>query len=475
MNQPTENFSFKVFESLSNSKDFHQQKAYLKSYFIPLYDGQIAMFENGIYDIKETAVIKSTYFKRMPKPLTVWFFEEYTDLKLIVCELGKPVFYDDNLNVCPQIPYKYKPYSEFPDDVKNGVEMMNNYILEILASDNKDSYHYILKWFSKMMKGEKNESILYLRTKMEGIGKSTVINFIRKHILTDKLCLETGIEPLKSNFNSVLLGKLLVFFEEIDTKTTGEWSTVSDRLKRYTTSDIFTCEKKNCDSYNAKNINNYVIASNNNIKGIDGRRFFVADVSTKRKGDNVYWNNLHKTCFNNDVGYAFYCYLLEIDTSNFEAQRDMPITQNKKDALYARLDTVDIFLKEQYILKNKSIYNTVAGLFLEYQEHTTSTQLKKVNFVAKLKELEITHYPSSSQLKYKVSLEQLQSIAEKYHWIHELDETEEHNTVDRTTELLTENQRLQAEITELKRIIADSLEDPTANKKKVKKPSKNES
>ena len=102
----------------------------------------------------------------------------------------------------------------------------------------------------------------------------------------------------------------MVSFEEIETFSASEWVAVGCILKRQITSDFITLQKKGVDSYEAENINNYILLSNHDIDD-DGRRFFVADISTHRKGDFKYWDNLYKTCFNNEVGYALYCYLVE--------------------------------------------------------------------------------------------------------------------------------------------------------------------
>ena len=60
-----------------------------------------------------------------------------------------------------------------------------------------------------LVKGKKNDSILYLRAK-QGFGKSTLQNFIRKHLIGSDLSLEEGSNPLISDFNERLAGKYLL-------------------------------------------------------------------------------------------------------------------------------------------------------------------------------------------------------------------------------------------------------------------------
>ena len=56
----------------------------------------------------------------------------------------------------------------------------------------------------------------------------------------------------------------------------------------------------------------------------------------------------------------------------------------------------------------------------------------KFDFVSKLSEIQINHYDSCGNKKYKVSLETLNTIAQKNNWINELDE---YNVVEEQSEI----------------------------------------
>jgi predicted P-loop ATPase len=94
-----------------------------------------------------------------------------------------------------------------------------------------------------MVKGNKNDSILYFRAK-QGFGKSTFNEFIWHHVIGNELGLETGSRPLRTDFNAILGGKLFVYFEELETFSTAQWMCVSSRLKRYATSQTITLAKQ---------------------------------------------------------------------------------------------------------------------------------------------------------------------------------------------------------------------------------------
>ena len=57
-------------------KDLATVKVYISEFFIPLSTGEIYQKVNDKYELKEDTVVKKTYFKRLPREIGKWFFEE---------------------------------------------------------------------------------------------------------------------------------------------------------------------------------------------------------------------------------------------------------------------------------------------------------------------------------------------------------------------------------------------------------------
>jgi hypothetical protein len=170
------------------------------------------------------------------------------------------------------------------------------------------------------------------------------------------------------------------------------------------------------------------------MKESQGRRFYIVDINTHRIGDEEYWKNVYGNCFNDVIGNALFHYFHEIDTSNYDGQHNMPITNSKKDAISKRLNVVEKFLKEEYVLKRKEIKPIkVEDLFNDFLD-ASSVKMDKKDFNNKMRELGINYYKTNhcnkSCNKYKVSLEQLNEIAKKKQWIHELDVYQDDNDDD---------------------------------------------
>ena len=163
-----------------------------------------------------------------------------------------------------------------------------------------------------MVKGGKNKSCLYLKG-IQGIGKSTISEHLMKHVVGDALSLETGSDPIRTKFNEILGGKLLVTIEELENFSKYEWEAMSSTLKRMISSYRISLQNKGTKAYESDNINNYILNSNNDaIKDDEGRRYYILDISTHRQADEEYFNKLYNDCFNDNVGKHYFSIYIQL-------------------------------------------------------------------------------------------------------------------------------------------------------------------
>ena len=367
-----ESFCFNKYKSLPN---IVMQMNYITNCFIPLTNGEHIVFENGNYKVLDQSTICKVYFNRLERTVCDFYFKQFTGLRTLVCEFNKPMLFENKFNICPPIKAKYSPYNDFKIETKQSVDLFLKYIKEVLASDNEDAYNYILNWISNTLKGNKNDACIYLKGG-QGIGKSTISDFLKECVLGLDLFLETGSSPLKNKFNSIVKGKLIVQFTELENFSTNEWVSVSSVLKRWITSTTYMLEGKNENAFQIENINNYILDSNNDaIKDDDGRRYYIADVSPKYQNNRVYFVNLRAKCFNDDVGNAFYSLMLERDTTGFISQ-NFPDTKNKLCSLNKRLDSTYTFLKNEYILKKCELKIKPKELYEDYVDYCKTEKIR---------------------------------------------------------------------------------------------------
>lgn len=458
-------------------------KAYIDKYFFILSNGKHAFynFKNKQYEISEQSVIRSLYFNRMSSELDKYYFKEKTNIKQITYDIHKPELYETYLNMCPKIKHSYVAYDTFDETTKQGVELMLSHIKEILCSSNQAVYEFLLKWFANMVRGNRNDSCLYLKG-LQGAGKSTPIEFIRDYVIGRPLCVQCGSGPFKSKWNSELSGKIMVALEELENISASEWISVSAVLKRQITAQTLMIEPKGQDPREEPNLNNYIILSNHDaVQDDDGRRYFILDISTKQICEHAYFKKIYDGCFNDKVGHAFYCYLLEVNLDNYYSQQ-FPMTQSKLDSFSKRLDIIAKFLKYEYILKRKSVDRiSVTHLYDKFCRYCSTMNAKpktKIDFNKHLKDLGIEYKKSNGNNLYDIPLEFLCKLADKFKWIHELDEYEDEQSLDvfedddkdneevvidyekLYKEQLEKNKALEAKIQELKsnRIVLKNVE-----------------
>ena len=155
---------------------------------------------------------------------------------------------------------------------------------------------------------------------------------------------------------------------------------------------------------------------------------------------------------------------MEIDTKDFNPQM-FPITNSKLDSIAKRLDVVYQFLKDEFVVLNKSLKDKVGDLYDHYLQYCGTYSKKKyskIDFKQRLTDASILTMKSNGDNIYKVSHEALLKIAKKRHWIHEIDEYEQSNS--------TEEEDKNPELEDLKQQIKD-LKDELL-KEKMKAPFK---
>ena len=417
-------FEFTTLFDLVEKGNEPDVRAYISKYIFPLeQSGHMIKFKDE-WKTLTTAEIREVIFARIPKDYANYHFKRRSDLKKIVYEIGKPELYDNKINLCH--PFKYERNGNYKPskDVKQGIQILEDYMKNILCSGRQDCYDFLLKWLANMARGNKNNSCLYLKG-AQGTGKSTLFQFLSKYVIGQSLCLETGSDPIRTKFNEILGGKLLVSIEELENFSRSEWESISSTLKRMITSDRIVLQDKGTKSHEENNYNNYMLCSNNDaIKDDDGRRYFILDISTKMIGNASYYETLYDFVMNDQVGEAFFQILHKIDVTGFNPQV-FPLTQSKLESIVSRLDPVSKFLKDEYILKKFSISCSCADLYNQYIYTYRGKQMSAIAFHRKLSELGFVKKRRGTKWHYKVSEEFLLTLADTKHWLTDFDEFDE--------------------------------------------------
>jgi hypothetical protein len=421
MNNKNQEFDFDECRRLFNDgmlKDHLDAKNYISKFFCPLISGQHTLIENNSVTLVADDVMRNVYMKRWDKKIREWYNTE-TNPKKLICDLNKPMIGSSFMNVSKQLIHEYKQYETFDNKIKTGVETMLSFIKEIWANNDQNMYQYLLNWLSDMIKGKKNKSCLYAKS-IEGVGKSTLPEFLRDFVVGNGLFLKGKSDHLKGEHNMQLLGKLFVVFEELQIFSEREWHAIDAELKDLITDDMAQYTDKYEKRVQANNSNNYMILTNFDLKGAHGRRMCVLEINTKYLNNFEFFSNLRKECFNNEVGHAFYCYLKEIDTSNFQSHI-IPETQTKRELYLHLLPAQEKFLKKFFVLRHAGINMKRKDLFDLFKHSDEFKQMSAYTFYSHLSEIGFKKKSVHHTDWYKISYDELLEFGKKRKWFGESD------------------------------------------------------
>jgi hypothetical protein len=229
-----------------------------------------------------------------------------------------------------------------------------------------------------------------------------------------------------------------------------KWNVCDGKIKNMVTGTKATYSDKYVKKIQAANINNYVIISNHKAIKRPGRRYYVVTLNTKYCNDHAFFAELRKKCFNEKVGYAFYNYLMELNTDDFNSL-DMPDTRAKLDITVDLLTPVEKFLKIEFLLKNKPVKMKTKALHTKYEDFCEKNRLYSetaTEFRSLMQQYGFEFKPINGYNQYRIEVADLQKVADKRKWCHDMDKDlygdarDTHDDDDEDDDEDTENKRV---------------------------------
>jgi len=229
------------------------------------------------------------------------------------------------------------------------IDEILNFIKEIWCDGDEIVYNYLIKWFAFMVKFPhlKSKKAVILYSKEQQIGKGSIITFLCEFVFGKYNTNPNinGLDDLLNKNNYILQGKKLVGVNELST-TKDDFHSSFNKLKSYITDDDIVIKKLYHDTYNAKQLCEFIFCSNNelcfNVENSD-RRYLLLKCNGKYHGDN-YLNEFNDRIKNQDVGDHFYTYLLnQIQSPKDFYNLELPETQYKKDLKELNKNNVELF------------------------------------------------------------------------------------------------------------------------------------
>ena len=361
-------------------------------------------------------------------------------------------------------PYTYNLYDGlYIDDIDNKeFDGMNeieredrcdrifNHINYLVGCDD-DCYNYFMKMLAYKYRfpAELHKVSAVFKSK-QGCGKNALLDWFGEKILGEKYyCCSANADDFVGKFNSMIKGKLLIVFNEMDGQVGYNHSA---RLKEFATEETILHEKKGVDR---KKITNcaftcYASNSNNPVKvEIGDRRFFVVECSDRVLYIENYFENLFDDLEDPCVAKCFCWYLenkVEVNQS-YNFKRNRPFTRAYKELQYNNKSQLVRFIEWYYSSQSLVIEERnyekykLWELFVNYQEDhkvknkwdykSFENELKKYTYkdIKKLgnKDIDkvIRHFASNSSYKYTFNKARCAELIKSYDLDRDYDFTDE--------------------------------------------------
>jgi hypothetical protein len=192
---------------------------------------------------------------------------------------------------CP--PGVFNLWRGFEVDPKPGSwGMLELHLREVICSGNEDHYCWLRGWIAYCVQnpGKQAEVAVVLRG-LKGTGKGMLGRMLMRIFRNHSLHI-TNSKHLVGNFNAHLVDALFLFLDEAFWAGDKQGEGI---LKPLITEPTIMIEPKGIDSFQMPNRLAILMASNNDWvvpASADERRYFVLDVSDRRKGDVDYFRKL---------------------------------------------------------------------------------------------------------------------------------------------------------------------------------------
>ena len=238
----------------------------------------------------------------------------------------------------------------------NGVDKIKNilwHLKYIVCDSNEDNYLYLIAWVSQIIQKPEQKSgvMVALRSDGRGTGKSTLSVLLEKILGNHAIRIQDS-KHLTGSFNHHLANKIFVTIEE------AFWSGSdkdAGKLRTMITESTISIEAKGRDVIEIDSYHRFLMCTNNEWTvpaHHEERRFFVLNVSNKKKSNAAYFKKLYNE-INNDVSISqFFNFLKNFDITNFDL-RKAPETEALQEQIRQSMKTHEKWL--EYILEEGCI------------------------------------------------------------------------------------------------------------------------
>jgi uncharacterized protein DUF5906 len=226
-----------------------------------------------------------------------------------------------------------------------------DHILNVVANGDKAKADFIVDFCAHMVQRpwEKPGVALVLRGR-KGTGKTLLTQILARIVGVHNTLVTASGKKLFQQFNWHVADKLLIGAEEAFFAGNHEQN---DQLKHLITGDEIEVEQKFGQRISMKSMHRIVMTSNHDqvvAASDDERRFFVCDVSDKRRGDDAYFAPLVRVIKGEDEA-TLAAFMYELQTRNIKGWKAEKAARNAASIDLARQKLLSLEPPLQWLLE----------------------------------------------------------------------------------------------------------------------------
>lgn len=231
----------------------------------------------------------------------------------IVFDPNRPGNYDLNYNI-------FKGFAMLPH--RGNCSLYWKHVKEVICSDHEESYQYVRKWMACVVQKPTLLATALVLRGLQGTGKNRFVECFGK-LFGSYFLTVTSLEHIIGKFNSHLKYAYLIHANEA---LWGGSRKEIGALKAVITDPTIIIEGKGKDALPIDNCRHLIVSSNEEWAvpiDLDDRRFFVLNISSHRKGDELYFRELSEQMDQKGLSALLFD-LLNEDVSIFDPRKMPP-------------------------------------------------------------------------------------------------------------------------------------------------------
>jgi sporulation protein YlmC with PRC-barrel domain len=186
--------------------------------------------------------------------------------------------------------------------------------IKILCNHDETVYVYFIKWIAQMIQYPHIKTIMPTFISGEGAGKGTLFKLFEKMLGYEKVFETTNpSRDVWGDFNGMMCNCFLVNLNELSKKDTIE---AEGKIKGLITDNTLAINQKGIPQYKIKSYHRFITTTNKEepLNSTNGdRRNLIIRSSDEKKGDYIYFENMHKCLEDIDVIRTCYDYFKSIE------------------------------------------------------------------------------------------------------------------------------------------------------------------